>query len=290
MKKRVFLVFGIVIVALVVSAIALVANLGKMVKASVEKLGLEILGVSVTLDDVDLHLLKGTAALHGLVVGNPDEFKTPHAIRLRAMTADIDLRSLKTDTVIIEEIRIDAPELMLELGLKKTNVGVLMKNAKGATATAQQDREAPPQTKSGTSTRKVVIHHVVVTGGSVGLSSRIQEGKVITMSLPKIEMSNIGKDVGGTSFASASSLILETIYKQAVQVVASSGNLTGDMLMSFGGVTFDMNGGMLEGLGAGLGSVGPAANSRSAESKAAGTGEPLGGGLLDQGDERSEKE
>ncbi|MDE0838210.1 MAG: AsmA family protein [Kiritimatiellae bacterium] len=288
MKKRIWKIVGIVVLLLVVVFAVVVTNMGKVIKASVEGFGPAFIGVPVTLDAVRVRPLRGHISLSELVVGNPEGFKTDHAIRLGAMSVDVDLASLKTDTIIIKEILIDGPRLMFELGLRKTIVGEIMKYIESATASDTPETEQPEGADEKPA-KLVIIQHVLVTGGKVGLSSPVTKGKAIRLPLPKLELHDIGKKKGGATLASAVEQILSAIYKSAFQVIASSGKLTGEMLLSLGGGALDLGGGALNLLGTGAGKAvdvagdgvaGAAGAAKKLGGAAAGGLKKLGAGLL----------
>jgi uncharacterized protein involved in outer membrane biogenesis len=288
LKKRVWKIVGIVVLLLVVALVVVVANLGKVIKAGVEEFGPAFIGVPVTLDSVRIKPLRGHASLNELIVGNPEGFKTDHAIRLGSLSVDLDVASLKTDTIIIREILIDGPRLMIELGLKKTNFGEIMKHIENATASdtsATEQAEAPDEKPA----KMVIIQHVLVSGGKVGLSSPVLQGEAISLPLPTLELHDIGKEKDGATLASAVQDILGAIHQSAFQVIASSGKLTGEMLMSFGGGALDLGGDALNLIGAGAskavdaageGVAGAADAAKKLSGAATGGLKKLGAGLL----------
>jgi uncharacterized protein involved in outer membrane biogenesis len=252
LKKRALKIVGIVVLLLVVALVVVVANLGKVIMAGVEEFGPAFVGVPITLESVRVKPLRGHASLSDLIVGNPEGFKTDHAIRLDSISVDVDVASLKTDTVVIKEILIDGPRLMVELGLKKTNFGEIMKHIESATASdapETEQAEAPEEKPA----KMVIIQHVLVSGGKVGLSSPVLQGKAISLPLPTLELHDIGKEKDGATLASAVEDILSAIYKSAFQVIASSGKLTGEMLANFGGGALELGGDALNLLGTGAG-------------------------------------
>ncbi len=294
MKKIILGICIAVVGIIIVGVVIMVGNIGTVIKGAVEKFGPQYTGTDVTLNDVTVKPLKGFASLNGLVVGNPEGFKTDHAIKLGAMELDIDLGSLSGDVVVINRILIDGPALMLELGLKKTNVGALMKNIEKATAGGKAEGEADtpekdkePEKESDKPQKKVIIREVVVSNGQVGLSSPVLQGNAVTLPLPTLNLTDIGaKDESGTSFAEATSLLLHEIFESALQVVASSGKLTGDMLMSLGDTGLklgaDIAGKASEGLET-LADEGLEGAAKAAEKVVGGLGSVIGGDNAEKG-------
>src|SRR5215469_15189147 len=81
--KKILVRLCIVVIALIVIAVLAVHFfLDGAVKKGVEVVGSKMTKVDVTLDGVHISLLSGSGKITGLVVGNPDGFKTPHAISI----------------------------------------------------------------------------------------------------------------------------------------------------------------------------------------------------------------
>jgi hypothetical protein len=68
------------LVLIIVTVVVIGLFLDKIVKTGVETVGPKIVQVPITLDAVHLSILTGSAKVEGLVVGNPEGYKTPNAI------------------------------------------------------------------------------------------------------------------------------------------------------------------------------------------------------------------
>ena len=130
--KTLFKILAGLVVVVVIVLIVGVLNLDKGIKAVVEKVGPELTKSSVTLRDVDLSLTSGEGSLRGLVVGNPAGFATPTAFSLGDISLAVEPKSLTTDTIVINSIRIIAPEITYESGKGGTNLDQLQKNVEQA--------------------------------------------------------------------------------------------------------------------------------------------------------------
>ena len=112
------------IVAVVVVAVILVYfHSGDVIKAAVEEMGPKLTKAEVKLDKADLSIASGEAALSGLLIGNPPGFTTPHAFKFDNIAVKLDTSTVGKDTIVIDEILIDAPDVIAEIG--KLNVNPL---------------------------------------------------------------------------------------------------------------------------------------------------------------------
>lgn len=124
MKKVALISVAVVLVLLV----ALVLSLGQIIKTAVNTAGSKLAGVPVHLEKVTLNPLSGLIHLKGLVIGNPAGFNTPSAMELGDFRIDLTMSSLLSDTIVIKEILINAPQITYEKSLKSSNLSTLQQN------------------------------------------------------------------------------------------------------------------------------------------------------------------
>jgi hypothetical protein len=116
MKKGLIYGGGAVVVIVVIAVALVIFRAGDVIKAVVEELGPQMTKSEVTLEKVDLSLSSGEANLSGLLIGNPESFKTPHVFKLDNISVKIDIGSIGEDTIVIKEISINAPDVIAEFG------------------------------------------------------------------------------------------------------------------------------------------------------------------------------
>lgn len=230
--KKVLKIVGLVLVALVVVVIIVLAtSLNSIIHTGVEKAVPAVIQVPVTLEKVDISLLSGRGEIRELVIGNPEGFKTPHAIRIGMFKIDLDPKSVLTDTIVINEILIESPEITFEFGLRGSNLGKIQENAKQASAKKEPEGETKPEPKPESEpkkpAKKVIITKVAITGGMIKLSSPLMQGISAPIPLPPIELHDIGKDEGGASLADTIQKIIGAILGGATEGVKQSGKLIG---------------------------------------------------------------
>jgi len=222
---KTLLKIGVVLVVLFIIAVAVVtSNLDKMIKAGVETVGPEITGTSIKLEGVDLSLLSGEGRLKGLVVGNPPGFQTERAFKLGDARVKVDLKSVLTDKLIIEEIMIDGPEITYEAGASGNNLNKIQENvAAFAKKAGVQGGAEPKAEKKEHDQKKVQINHFILKNAQVNASATMLKGKALTVSLPDIHLKDIGKESEGTTVGKASSEVFAAINASVVQAVTGSG-------------------------------------------------------------------
>jgi hypothetical protein len=229
MVKILIRIIGVVVVLAIVILVVVMFQLGTIIKTGVEKFGPQFTGTTVTLEKAIVRPITGKAMMKGLVVGNPEGYKTPHSIRLGEFSADLNMKSLGSDTIVIDKILIDGPEITYEMkSLKQNNIKAIIDNVQSKSP-PKEDVEPEGKTASKDQadepSKKVVIKDLTVSSGKLRFSSTLMGGKAITIPLPKIQMEGIGEESGGVSIADAISLILGEILKSVGQAAAGSTDL-----------------------------------------------------------------
>ena len=264
--KKLLLVGGGVVAVAVIGAIAVfvfvLSSLDGLIQQAVERYGSEITKAEVTLAEVEIDVTSGKGALRGLRIGNPAGFETPSAFQLGAVSIAIDTDTITSDTVVITEIVIDAPDVTYELGSDGSNIDAIQRNVEaymarfesGDSATADGGGEGP----------KLIIEDLYITNGTINVSATFLGGKSLTTPLPDIHLEDIGKEEDGASPGEIAEQIIAAIKDGATGAVSGLGledmmGAAGEMLEGVGegagelleGAT-EGGGGLLEGTGEAL--------------------------------------
>lgn len=214
MKK--IILAGIIIVIII--AVFLLNNINPIVKKGVETGGSKVLGAPVSLNNSDISIFSGSGALTGLTIGNPAGFNTDYAFQLKEVKVDLNVKSVTSDTIHIKNILIDAPSIIFEGGFGKSNLSQLLANAKAFSGGGTQDNGEKSNDKGDSQQKKMLIDQVTIANGSIGVSMNILQGQKLTVPLPTIELSDIGKK-GDTSAAEAMEQILTAITQAVIPAV-----------------------------------------------------------------------
>ncbi len=181
------------VVLLAVAAVVVSVNLGRIITAAVEAAGPRVLGAPVTLARVTLSPLSGRGTLEGLVIGNPEGFKSASAVRVGSVDIAVRLSSLLTDTIVVERVAVAAPELTWEIGPDGSNLTRLRDNAEHAAAEAGgASAEAKPSAAPAKPSKSLLIEDFSVTGGKVGLAAAALGGRELSVALPDVHLTNLG--------------------------------------------------------------------------------------------------
>ena len=232
--KKVILGIGILLVVLVIAAIVVVSlSLDGIVKRGVETVGPKVAKVDVKLATVKISLLSGSGQIGGLVVGNPEGFKSAQAISVGNASLALVPSSLMSDKIVIKSIRVDAPEITLETGLGGTNLKKILANLNETTGGS--DTNAAAQPKGEKPAKKLQVDDFLITGAKLHLSVTGLGGA--TVPLPEIHLSNLGQGEAGITAAELTKIVLAAVEQAAAKAAAES---AGDIAKGATGLVKDL--------------------------------------------------
>jgi len=196
------------VILVIVGGAFIIFRSESIVRDAVETYGPEYLEASVTLENVGISFLNGEASLEILVIGNPEGFQCPRAFTVHEISVDLELASIFSDVLKIREIRIEEPELTIELKKGGNNIEVLQRNLDRY----QEDEE---------SVTLVTVEDLYINGTKVNVDGLPVTTSTHSITLPDIHIQDIGVDEGGTTFDVIFSEIFAQIVPQAMKALAS---------------------------------------------------------------------
>ena len=216
--------FVLVLVVLLVFGLAFLVN--RLAKKGIETYGPEMTQVAVDLKSVNLSLLSGQGRINGLKVGNPPGYKTPSAIQANAISIDIKPTTLFADTLMIESMHIQNPEITVEGNLKRNNLQQILESIEAYTTDEKKTKSGkerkPPQ--------KVQMDSLVLSGGKLHLNLTLLGSRTLTIPLPDIRLTDLGKEAGGITTAELTQKILTAIVQSATQSMSTAASRLGQEL------------------------------------------------------------
>ena len=232
--KKLFMIILIVLLAVGIGGIvAMNIFLNSAIKKGVETFGPKVTQTSVTVEKVKVSPITGYGELQGFVIGNPQGFNTASAFRLGKVVFHINLKSLLSDKIIIHEITIDNPEVTYELALSGSNIDRIKESIEalpGGNDGPSQKPEKKAADESNKPGKKIQIDSFLFQGAKINLSAKILQGEVLTIPLPKIQLSDIGGDSDdGSNLSEVADEIFSSLHKAIIDTVKSTGKL-GDVL------------------------------------------------------------
>lgn len=228
--KKIFWSLVVILVVLVIAGVIVISVfLGGIVKKGIETLGPGITKVSVKVDTVQLSLLAGSASIKGLIVGNPEGYQTPQAIRAGLIAIGVNPWSVLSDKIVLRSLQLESPEITFEGSLRGNNLSQILDNVNGSAQAAAQNGGA---VSTGTNApakpaKKYEVDDLLITGAKVHVLLTDLGGKEMTLSLPPIHLADLGKNPEGITAADLSRSVLDAIVTATVKAVAAGGTHLG---------------------------------------------------------------
>lgn len=208
--KKVFDALVIIIVVGIAGLVILSFSLNGIVKSQIEDVGSQMLNTTVKVDNASVSVLDGEGTIKGITIQNPKGFSDHPAVQLKQISLKIDLSSLLSDTVIVNDIQIKQPEVYFEQKMSGSNLNTLKNNLGGGS-------------ESGLN---MIVDHLLVEQGQVTLTTDIGGKKTAKAQFDRFELSGIGRK-GNNTMEQTMRQILEPILQKAAREAVKQGLLEG---------------------------------------------------------------
>ncbi len=221
MKKIIIRTLIVLIVVAILAAVAVGLFLDKAIKTGVETFGPKLTKVNIKLASVSVSLLSGSGSIKGLVVGNPEGYKTPSAINVGVASLALKPGSLLSDKVVIMSINVQAPEITFETDLRHNNLSKILANVQEATGgggtNPPSKPQEPSQPKEAKPSKKLQVDDFLISGGKIRVSVTALGGKTATVPLPEIHLQNLGAGPEGITPAELAEQVIKAIENGAAK-------------------------------------------------------------------------
>ncbi len=212
--KKIAWILGIVVAVLVLLIAGVLFFLDKLVKTGVETIGPKLAGVSMTVGTLDISLLSGKVDLENFVIGNPEGYTTPHAIKVGKVVVQIEPLSVLGDKIVIRELTVDGVDVNFETSIVASNLNDILnnlnrfssdkKNTEDAGESADDDEAAEASKK------KLQIDKIALNNNMVSIVIK-GTGAGAPIPLPPINLENLGQEPEGTGIVDVSEQILSKL-------------------------------------------------------------------------------
>ncbi len=228
------------VILLAAGAAFLLFSLNDIVVKAVNEEGPKCTGTAVHLDRADISLLSGTGTFSGLTLGNPEGFSGPWAAKVGSAAVVLDTGTVLDETIVIPSIVIESPELVYELGRTSSNFETILDNVRARSGKAASSGADSSEGASAAATddgekkaRKVIIDDLTISNARATLS--IPDLRLsVTVPLPEIRLTDIGRKSRGATMAEAAAIVLEELTKKLSESAADQTKNAGALLLKGG--------------------------------------------------------
>lgn len=217
MKKKLLYILAAIAVLLVLGAVTVFFSINSLVKKGFETVGPMLTKVEMKLESAHISPLSGSGRLNGLFIGNPEGFKTESAIKVGEVRVAMKPASLLSDTIVVDEVTIVAPEITFEGSLNGSNLGKILANLEAFSGGA--DKKDVPAAKG---EKKFAIRQVRIEGGKIRLSITGFAGNAVPVPLPPISLNDLGTPDKGITSAQFATAIMKSLVASSTKVVGEA--------------------------------------------------------------------
>jgi len=233
MKKLIVRGLIALVILFVVTIVGIRLFLDAAVKKGVETVGPMLTKVDVKLGSANISLLSGSGKLSGLVVGNPEGYKTPSAISVGSASLALKPASVFSDKLVIRSINVQAPEITLETDLRGSNLKKILANLEETTGGSGNEKTpTTPQTEE-KANKKLQVDEFVISGAKVKVSITGLLGQTATVQIPEIRLAELGTGPEGITVAELTKRVLKAVLDSAIQAagpaVSDLSKIAGDL-------------------------------------------------------------
>lgn len=193
-----------------------------LVRSLVRKYGTQAVGTSVNIGKINLSLLDGKGGVSNITVANPKGYSSDHIIELGNVSVNVDTKSLTEKTIVINEIRVDAPKITYEiLDLRHNNVKDILQNLQKSSAPAQKSETKGGKKDEGAA-RQVAIRKLVIADGAVlVVSNMLGSSQSLSVPLPTVTIKNIGSENQGVTIEEGLSRVFRELLNNTINIVSA---------------------------------------------------------------------
>jgi hypothetical protein len=214
--KALWWIVGIVLLVLVAVGVYVVVNSGALLERGIETYGSRYLGAPVEVGRATVSLGEASSSVEDLVVGNPDGFDGPPALRLGEIAATLNSAESTSQLIVLEQVVIDGAQVNALVRGTRANLTTLMDNLNRQISANQQAEETGVESEV-----QLVIDRLSFTNATASVDSDLA-GQA-TVDIPDLQLTDIGRDTQGATVGQVLQQVLEPVFEAVLREVARQG-------------------------------------------------------------------
>lgn len=220
MKKILAGVFVMIVLAAAGIGVWIYSSLDSIVKAAIEEYVPPITQTNVKVGAARLSPADGAGHISNFTLGNPKGFRTAHALSAGAIEIAVEPASLARDVILIRRIAVAAPSINYETSDAGSNFDVIQRNV--------DKYLGPDRKKDKEPGKKMIIELLSIRDARLSYAPALLKGRIVDISLPDIELKNIGKDRGGVTGGQLAKTIIDALKSRITRSIADAARGIGE--------------------------------------------------------------
>lgn len=229
-SKSVLTVSSLAFVMIFGGGLYVLMQINSLAKPLTEKAASDVLGVAVTIGEMDIRLKERRVFVRNIEIANPDGFSKPHVMTID--NATVSLSAIAQKSVDIEDVSVQGTDIYLEVTPKGTNLSKLQQNMRESKA------EGPVEEAVRVIIRRFALNNATVHPSVTLITSR----DVNSLDLPPLLLTDIGTKENGILAREAVAQVMQPIIKFVAEEAGDAGyyeGLSSDKLKELGMGEFD---------------------------------------------------
>jgi hypothetical protein len=212
MKRALFGLAALALVAAIGVGVWLYLSLDWIVKRAIEAYVPDIIGAEVKVAAVKLAPASGEGTVTGLVIGNPKGFKSAQAATVGVVDIAIDPATVTKDVILVRRIAVASPTITYEAGRGGSNFDVIKRNV--------EKRVGKAEPRARRAETRLIVEHLTIRGATVNYVPELPvRGATISYALPDIQLANIGKREGGVTPRELTKIVVDALIARMAQAM-----------------------------------------------------------------------
>jgi hypothetical protein len=186
-------------------------NLDAIVKRAIVHYGSQITQARVKVDEVRIRSTDGAGSIRGLVVGNPEGFRTSHALKVGVIEVAVDIRTLADPVVVVRRIVVESPDLIYEKGDTQTNFEAIQRNIARSLGSG-----GGTSGSSSSPGRRLIVEELIIRNARAQAATAALGGSTMSTTLPDITLRNVGRAQGGVTPGQLGEIVARALSQRLV--------------------------------------------------------------------------
>jgi hypothetical protein len=211
--SRIAIAGGVLVLAVVIAAVVVLGQLGRLIERGVESEGPGLTGTSVALGGASVSIFNGEGELKGLRIGNPKGFSDDNAFDLGRIKIAIDPASVTSDVVRVKSLVVDGPRLLAEFDASgRNNLGAILNHVRSVSGGTARSGGGG----SGGVQKKMIIDEFRFENAEARvLAPALNLDK--SVKIPPVVLKNLGARQGGAAAGDIANQMLRPIVESTIQ-------------------------------------------------------------------------
>ena len=228
-KKKGLKIVAYAISSLILLFVIVIFSLGSIVKVAVNNVLPKVTGTPCSMGACTFNPVLGKITISNLKIGNPEGYVKKNAFKLERLAVAVNVTSLFSDMIVIEEITVKGMNVDFEVKLTETNLSRIKSNINDftkkdeptqAASPKETDSQEPATDQTADQKKKLRINLIQFADNSLSFGTA---GKTANIPFANMTIKDIGSGPEGATVGEVSAKIFLAIYDAVLKTAKDNG-------------------------------------------------------------------